>query len=96
MILIRSTIFFFYFIINTLFFAGFGLIIGWFLPGKKIHLIDTAWSRTTLWGLKRICGLSYRVEGKENIPKDSCIVLSNHQSTWETIALITLIPHPKV
>ena len=96
MILLRSTIFFLFFIINTVIFAGFGFILGFFLPGKKKHIIDTTWSVISLWGLKRICGLSYRVHGKENIPNNSCIVLANHQSTWETIALVSLIDHPKV
>ncbi len=96
MIFIRSVIFFLFFLLNTVFFAGFGFIIGWFLPGNTKYIIDTTWSRSSLWALKIICGLTYRVEGRENIPKDSCIVLSNHQSTWETIALISLVDHPKV
>lgn len=38
--------------------------------------------------LKLCCGLSYEVEGLENIPKGTAaIILSKHQSAWETIAL---------
>ena len=61
----------------------------------KRFVIDNAWSKINLWGLKVICNLDYRVEGQQNLPKGSCIILSKHQSTWETIALISLIPHPK-
>ncbi len=36
----------------------------------------------------------FRVEtrGLENIPKQSCVVLSKHQSAWETLALQTVLP----
>ena len=95
MILIRSLIFFLFFIINTILLAGTGTLIGWLLPPMKRFVIDDAWSRLNLWGLKIICGLDYRLEGQQNIPKGACIILSKHQSTWETIALISLIPHPK-
>jgi len=94
--LLRSVVFFLYFVINTILFASLGLILGWFLPGNSRFIIDTSWSRSTLWGLKHICGLSHHVEGMENLPKQSCIIVSNHQSAWETIALAGLITLPKV
>jgi 1-acyl-sn-glycerol-3-phosphate acyltransferase len=96
MIFLRSFIFFLFFIANTFFFSTIGFILGWFLPGNSKFLLDTTWSRTTLRALKCICGLSYRVEGKENMLDQSCIVVSNHQSTWETIALASLVNRPKV
>jgi 1-acyl-sn-glycerol-3-phosphate acyltransferase len=96
MIIIRSLIFFIIFVINTILIAGGGCLFVWLLPPKKRFIVDGAWSRLNLWALKSICGLDYRIEGQENIPQEACIVLSKHQSTWETIALITIIPHPKV
>ncbi|WP_332095594.1 lysophospholipid acyltransferase family protein [Methylomonas rhizoryzae] len=42
--------------------------------------------------LKLCCGLSYRVEGLENVPLDrAAVILSKHQSAWETIALRQII-----
>lgn len=96
MTLTRSVIFFIFFVINTIVFATLGLIVCWFLPSNARFIIDTNWSRLTLWGLKLICGLTYRLEGEENLPKQSCIILANHQSAWETIALASIIQHPKV
>ena len=96
MIFIRSVVFFLFFILNTLLFASVGFILGWFLPGNSRYLIDTNWSRSTLWLLKVICGLTHRVEGMENLSNQTCIIASNHQSTWETIALAGLIIQPKV
>lgn len=95
MTLIRSLLFFLFFVVSTTIIAGTGILFIWLLPPLKRYIIDTTWSRVNLWGLQAICGLDYRVEGTENLPNESCIVLSNHQSTWETIALIKLIPHPK-
>lgn len=40
-----------------------------------------------VYGLKYICGVSWQVEGRENIPETVCLVLSKHQSTWETYFL---------
>ncbi len=95
MILIRSSIFFLFFVVNTILLAGFGTLFGWLLPAMKRFMIDNAWSKLNLWGLKTICGLDYQVEGQQNLPHGSSIILAKHQSTWETIALISLIPHPK-
>ncbi|HEX7952565.1 MAG TPA: lysophospholipid acyltransferase family protein, partial [Burkholderiales bacterium] len=39
-----------------------------------------------------ICGVRYRVIGRENLPRVSCIVLSKHQSAWETLAYQVLLP----
>ena len=49
--------------------------------------LASAWASTNLWLMKNICGLNYRIQGKENLPRDAAIVMSKHQSTWETIAL---------
>ncbi len=95
MILLRSIIYFTFLVLNTILIAGVGTLLVWALPGNKIHIIDHSWSRVNLWGLKVLCGLSVRVEGTENIPEESCLVFAKHQSAWETLALISLIPGPK-
>lgn len=44
------------------------------------------YSVLNLWVLKYLCHIDYRVEGRENIPKDeSCIIFSKHQSALETM-----------
>lgn len=42
--------------------------------------------------LKSLCGIDYRVEGRENIPQGPAIIFSKHQSTWETYALQLIFP----
>ncbi len=47
--------------------------------------------------LKIICRVDYRVEGLENIPLDrNGVVLSKHQSTWETFYLPTIFHHSAI
>jgi len=42
--------------------------------------------------LKFLCGIDYTVSGRENIPEGAAIILSKHQSTWETYALQLFFP----
>ena len=95
MILFRSLLYFSLFVVSTILIAGTALIVGWLMPPMQRFIFDRSWSRLNLWALKHICGLDYRVQGQEHLPESSCIVLAKHQSTWETISLINLIPHPK-
>ncbi|MDH3582025.1 MAG: 1-acyl-sn-glycerol-3-phosphate acyltransferase, partial [Hyphomicrobiales bacterium] len=39
-----------------------------------------------------ICGLSYRLEGAENIPDEACVVLMKHSSVYETLVQLVLFP----
>lgn len=50
------------------------------------------WARFNLWWLKLTCGLTYQVEGRENIPNEPAIVFCKHQSAWETLALQQIFP----
>jgi 1-acyl-sn-glycerol-3-phosphate acyltransferase len=73
----------------------FGLVIalfGWFLSGDFSDRIASKWGRLNLWLQRVICGLSYRIEGTENLPAGPCIIMAKHQSTWETIGLRGLLP----
>ena len=52
----------------------------------------TQWATFIIWILRLICNIDMQVTGKENIPAQSAIIFSKHQSTWETIALQTIFP----
>lgn len=53
-----------------------------------------AWIRATLWLLRVVVGLDYRVVGAENRPKGPVIVAAKHQSAWETLAFVALLRDP--
>lgn len=69
------------------------VIIFWPLPFRIRDRIIKQWVRNQIWMLKVLCGVRYEVEGRENIPKSGgMIVLSKHQSTWETFAFQLVFP----
>lgn len=63
-----------------------------FLKDKQRYWLITRWSHCFIFWLKTTCGIKYTVNGKENLPKDPCVVLANHQSAWETIFMQVLLP----
>lgn len=67
------------------------------LPFVIRYNISKAWCTVVLWMSKVFCGLSYEVEGLEHIdPEQPAIVLSNHQSAWETLAVRHILPMQSV
>lgn len=74
------------------FIFGFTCLLTVVLPYRMRYRFITYWSACNLWWLRITCGLKYQVIGKENIPDHPCIVMSNHQSTWETMAIGPIFP----
>ncbi|MGZ8204015.1 MAG: lysophospholipid acyltransferase family protein [Burkholderiales bacterium] len=62
------------------------------LPPLTRYRIITSWSRIVIRCAERICGVRYRVLGAENIPPTPCIILSKHESAWETLAFQVIFP----
>ena len=56
------------------------------------YRIITTWSRLNTGAAALICGIRYRVIGAHNVPREPCVILSKHQSAWETMALQTIFP----
>ncbi|WP_090331627.1 1-acyl-sn-glycerol-3-phosphate acyltransferase [Nitrosomonas sp. Nm51] len=62
------------------------------LPPHARYRVTSTWTHMILFLLHYICGLRYRLLGAENIPKTPSIVLSKHQSAWETLAFQKIFP----
>jgi len=58
-----------------------------FLPFRYRQLCVTFGNRLLMLWLRITCGVKIKLEGLGNIPKNACVVVSNHQSTWETFFL---------
>jgi len=56
------------------------------------YRVISGWSHIMLFLARFICGVHYCVLGAENIPKKPTIVLSKHQSAWETLAFQQIFP----
>jgi 1-acyl-sn-glycerol-3-phosphate acyltransferase len=50
------------------------------------------WARVNRGLLAGICGLRARFVGLENLPRPPFVILSNHQSSWETIVFPAFLP----
>lgn len=65
-----------------------------FMRADKRYWMAVGWCRSTLAAARYLNGIRYRVEGRENLPDGPAVLLSKHQSAWETIALPALMPRP--
>ena len=87
-----SSILFIYIVLSVPVF-GIVILLTTIFPFSVRYKGSNLWAASVLWVTKVCCGLTYQVEGLENIPKDQgFIVLSNHQSAWETVALRLFLP----
>lgn len=62
------------------------------LPARARWRIISGWASIVLWMSRVLTGISYRVEGLEHLPKVPAVILSKHQSAWETIAFQQIFP----
>jgi 1-acyl-sn-glycerol-3-phosphate acyltransferase len=62
------------------------------LPLIARYRIITLWSQLIIGAAASICGVRYRVTGREHLPSQPCVVMSKHQSAWETIAFQLIFP----
>lgn len=88
---IRSTLFAAFLTLITPVFAFLALLT-FPLPPLMRYRIITQWTRLVMWAAETICGIRYRIVGSENIPREPCIILSKHQSAWETLAFQLIFP----
>jgi 1-acyl-sn-glycerol-3-phosphate acyltransferase len=68
-----------------------------FLGPVRVYWLCVGWLRLAVWGGRWILGIRNHVIGAENLPLGStapAVLLVKHQSTWETFAMPTLMPHP--
>ncbi|KAA0446145.1 MAG: 1-acyl-sn-glycerol-3-phosphate acyltransferase [Candidatus Thioglobus sp.] len=63
-----------------------------FLPLKMRYKILVNWAKFCIFWLRITLNIKLKVIGIENIPKTSCVIICNHQSTWEVIGLQTIFP----
>lgn len=64
------------------------------LPQGAIFWAGRIWVKVAMGLLQAIVGLTYRVEGLENLPEGPCIVACKHESAWETLIFHSLLNRP--
>lgn len=82
---IRSSIYIVYFTILSIF-LGLALPFAFLGDARAItDKVGRTWTWWVLFGLKYICGISWKITGLENLPKEQGFVIAGkHQSTFET------------
>lgn len=75
------------------------LLVSVFVRGNPVYWTCVFWLRLAIWGARFICGVRWRIQGMEHLPsaeqsQSAVVLLAKHQSTWETFAFPTLMPHP--
>ncbi len=62
------------------------------LPRLTRYRIISGWSRLVVRLARAICGIRWQVEGREHLPASPSVILSKHQSAWETLAFQEIFP----
>jgi 1-acyl-sn-glycerol-3-phosphate acyltransferase len=90
--LLRSVLFTSFFLLWTFCYGVFIVLASLVLPFRGRFALARVYAHSVLVVLRWICGLDYRVEGRENLPAGNHIALIKHASTWETVAQMVLVP----
>lgn len=89
------------FLRSSLFFLGqvitapiFTLIAFLALPLHPVtrNVLISGWARSMICWLRITCNIRHEVTGLENLPASPSIILSKHQSAWETLAFQAIFP----
>jgi len=91
MLVFRSAVYWTGSILNTIL-MGAPVLLGRLISYEFSAKMSVVWLHVNLWLLRNVCGLTWKVTGQENIPEYPCLVMSKHQSTWETYFIPTMLP----
>lgn len=91
MILLRSSLFALALLVLT---PPWGILALFTFPLPRLvrYRVISGWSRTVLQLSRWILGIRWQVQGREHLPPRPSVILSNHQSAWETIAFQVIFP----
>lgn len=85
---VRTTIFAFFSLCLTIVYGLLSLTLGVFSQTTR-HKITISWCHCIIFLARTICGIRYKISGRENIAKITgpFVVMAKHQSMWETFFL---------
>ena len=89
---IRSGLFWLVHFVSMVIVVTAVLVFFW-LPINQRYAIGSSWAKMNMQFLRWFCNLDYEIKGKKNIPDEASLVISNHQSTWETLAFQDFLPN---
>ncbi|HBJ67354.1 MAG TPA: 1-acyl-sn-glycerol-3-phosphate acyltransferase, partial [Alcaligenes faecalis] len=89
--IIRASLYQLFLLITVIPYAFACLIIAP-LPLDIRYRFTTGWPRLAVWGARTILGIRWQTKGWENLPDGKAIILSKHQSAWETLFFPSYMP----
>lgn len=92
-LIFRSIIFNILFTIWTIFLSTACIPITW-LGYKNSSIIGRIWTFGIVKMLKWVCNIRHEVIGYENLPNTPCVLVSKHQSAWDTMIYFSIAKHP--
>jgi len=90
MIIIKSLIFTLAFYLAT--YVLLFLTLPVLLIPKKYNFMPYYWCGLITWLARKMVGIKEEVIGAENLPKSPYLIVSKHQSAWETLAFNYIFP----
>ena len=96
---LRSALFVLWMALTVVPWALAVLAMSLFVSSTTLYWACVGWLRLAMWGCRVFCGVLPRVRGMEHVPsaadaRGAVLLAPKHQSTWETFAFPTLMPHP--
>lgn len=88
---LQALLFYFGFTVSTILYA-LPCVLVRLLPYPWCFAFVSSWCTFNVHWLRLTCGIKYEISGLENIPDQPCVIISNHQSTWETLAFPGIFP----
>ncbi|MBI0433535.1 lysophospholipid acyltransferase family protein [Roseomonas sp. KE0001] len=64
------------------------------LPRRLLRRYVQGWARLMLFLLRVVCGIRLAVTGRENLPEGPVVIAAKHQSAYDTIVWLALLPEP--
>ena len=84
----------------NVYFFGLTTILGVVGLGIRVFARDRIfafarfWAGLVIWGARTICGIRVVVTGLEHVPAGAALLASQHQSAFDTLIWMTLVPAP--
>lgn len=91
MTFLRSALFNLFFFASTFLLSAYGAVLRRVAP-PRVHGLVRFWGRLEVGAARVLCGIRFSVTGQENLPQGAALIASQHQSTFDTMIWLLLVP----
>ena len=96
--MIRGALYFTWLALTVVPYGTMIMVASIFIRGEPLYRLALGYLHQITFAARVFGGIRYQVHGGENLPPaesmEPIIICPKHQSTWETLALPTLMTHP--